>query len=83
MCPESELLARLGDDVSHLERVAVHCVYTPFDALIVPATSSILRGARSVHRVPVLIHRLMLSDRRVHDIVATALRTGHGAPACP
>ncbi len=79
MRPGSALLRRLGDDVSGLPNVSVHCVYTPYDALIVPATSSILRGARSVHRVPVALHRWMLSDARVHDLVATLLQQGDSA----
>jgi hypothetical protein len=51
-------------------------VYTPLDTMIVPSDSSVLKGARSVHRIPVLVHRLMLSDRRVLDLVARLLRTG-------
>lgn len=73
MRPGSPLLTALGDDVSHLRSVAVHCLYTPFDAMIVPSESSVLRGARSVHKIPVLIHRLMLSDRRVHELTARLL----------
>jgi triacylglycerol esterase/lipase EstA (alpha/beta hydrolase family) len=73
MRPGSPLLRALGTDVSHLHRVAVHCVYTPFDALIVPSESSVLDGARSVHKVPVLVHRLMLSDARVHALAAKLL----------
>lgn len=73
MRPGSPLLTRLGDDASTLGPTLVHCVYTPFDALIVPPSSSVLRGATSVHRIPVLMHRLMLSDPRVHACVAALL----------
>jgi triacylglycerol lipase len=73
MRPGSALLRALGDDVSHLPGLAVHCVITPFDALIVPSHSGVLRGARSVHRLPVLLHRLMVHDRRVHELVARLL----------
>jgi triacylglycerol lipase len=69
MRPGSSLLRQLGADVSHLTKVTVHCVYTPFDAMIVPGESGVLTGARSVHKVPVLLHRLMLFDRRVHRLV--------------
>jgi triacylglycerol esterase/lipase EstA (alpha/beta hydrolase family) len=73
MRPGSPLLRALGDDVSHLSNVAVHCLYTPYDAMIVPSESGVLRGARSVHSVPVALHRLMIHDRRVHTLVAGLL----------
>jgi triacylglycerol esterase/lipase EstA (alpha/beta hydrolase family) len=73
MRPGSPLLRALGDDVSHLRSVAVHCLYTPFDAMIVPSESSVLAGARSVHRLPVLVHKLMLYDARVHALTAQLL----------
>jgi triacylglycerol esterase/lipase EstA (alpha/beta hydrolase family) len=76
MRPGSALLSELGHDISHLERVAVHCVYTPYDALIVPAASGVLRGARSVHRIPVALHGLMPRDRRVLETVAALLLQG-------
>jgi len=75
MRPGSPLLSQLGADVSHLTNVAVHCVYTPYDAMIVPSESGVLVGARSVHRVPVLLHKLMLYDARVHKLVAELLRS--------
>jgi triacylglycerol lipase len=84
MRPGSALLAQLGTDVSHLRTVAVHCMYTPFDAMIVPSESSVLEGARSVHKVPVLVHRLMLSDARVHALTAQLLHDqARGASADP
>jgi triacylglycerol lipase len=72
MRPGSALLTQL--DSTPLGEVAVHCIYTPFDATIVPGSSGVLRGAKSVHRVPVAWHRWMLSDARVHDLVARLLR---------
>jgi triacylglycerol lipase len=74
MQPRSPLLARLGDDAGTLAPTLVHCVYTPYDAVIVPPSSGVLRGAASVHRIPVLMHRLMLRDPRVHSCVAELLR---------
>lgn len=74
MRPGSALLTKLGSDVSHLRSVAVHCLYTPFDAMIVPSESSVLDGARSVHRLPVALHRLMLFDARVHALTAQLLQ---------
>ena len=73
MRPGSALLAELAADEDPWGEVEVHCIYTPLDMMIVPAASSILAGARSVHRVPVPVHRWMLKDRRVLDLVARLL----------
>ncbi|HEX5655813.1 MAG TPA: alpha/beta fold hydrolase [Polyangiales bacterium] len=73
MRPGSAFLTSLGHDVSQLPSVRVHCLYTPYDAMIVPATSGILDGAASVHRMPVSAHHRMLRDARVHDLVAQLL----------
>ena len=73
MRPGSVLLSELAADPDPWGAVEVHCVYTPYDLMIVPAASSILKGARSVHRVPVAVHRWMLRDRRVLDLVARLL----------
>jgi hypothetical protein len=53
--------------------VEVHCIYTPLDLMIVPAVSSVLRGVRATHCVPVPLHRYMISDPRVLDLTARAL----------
>lgn len=74
MRPGSALLRELAQDADPFGPVEVHCIYTPFDLTIVPARSSALPGARSVHRIPVAVHRLMLHDRRVHALTAELLR---------
>jgi triacylglycerol lipase len=51
----------------------VHCIYTPFDLMIVPASSSVLPAAHSVHSLPVPLHRWMIRDPRVLDLVAQTL----------
>lgn len=73
MRPGSPLLRALGDDVAGLS-TEVHCIYTPYDAMVVPARTAVLKGAASVHRVPVPWHRRMLYDRRVHALCARLLR---------
>jgi triacylglycerol lipase len=75
MRPKSAFLASLGPDASAWPDVSVHCIYTPFDSTIVPGESGVLTGARSVHRVPVLVHRWMMSDARVLDLTAALLTT--------
>ena len=74
MRPGSTLLEDLAADPEPFGSVRVHCIYTPFDLMIVPATSSILPQAQSVHRVPALVHRFMLSDGRVLDLTSRLLR---------
>lgn len=83
MRPGSALLRTLGHDVSQLADVRVHCLYTPYDAMIVPASSAVLDGAASVHRMPVPAHHRMLRDARVYDLVARLLiaDAAAGSPA--
>jgi triacylglycerol lipase len=76
MRPGSPLIMDLGSDADPWGDVEVHCIYTPYDLMIVPATSSVLAGAKSVHRVPVAVHRWMVSDARVHALVAGLLSAG-------
>ena len=73
MRPGSTFLQTLATDPDPWGATAVHCLYTPFDLMIMPATSSILPRARSVQAVRVALHRLMLSDDRVLDAVVARL----------
>lgn len=73
MRPGSALLRDLDADADPFGEVEVHCLYTILDLMIVPATSSVLRGARSIHRLRVPLHRWMIHDRRVLDLVARTL----------
>lgn len=72
MRPGSSLLRDLGADVGGLA-TRVHCIYTPYDAMIIPQRSAVLDGASSVHQIPVLWHRAMLRDRRVLRLTAQLL----------
>ncbi len=74
MRPGSPLLRDLDADPAPFGEVEVHCIYTWLDLMIVPSTSSILRGAHSVHRVQVPLHRWMIHDPGVLDRVAGILR---------
>jgi triacylglycerol lipase len=60
MRPRSALLRDLASDADPFASVEVHCVYTPLDLMIVPATSSILAGARTVRAFAVPVHRWMV-----------------------
>lgn len=72
MRPRSPLLRELGRDVSALS-TEVHCIYTPFDLMVLPATTAVLEGAKSVHRIPVRTHSWMVSDPRVLDLCVSLL----------
>jgi triacylglycerol lipase len=74
MRPGSALVRALASDPDPFGAVEVHCLYTPWDLMILPPRSSILPGARSVERVPVRLHRWMLTDPRVVERVAERLR---------
>ncbi len=65
MRPGSALLRELDGADSAWGAVEVHSLWTPFDLMIVPATSSLLRDARSNQAFPVPLHRYMLTDARV------------------
>ena len=74
MRPKSALLEDLAADPDPFGDVEVHCLYTPFDLIIVPAKSGVLEGARSVRVFTVPMHRFMITDARVLDHVAAILR---------
>ncbi|AKF04845.1 lipase family alpha/beta hydrolase [Sandaracinus amylolyticus] len=74
MRPGSAFLAQLESDTDPWGDVEVHVLYTPFDLMIVPATSSRLRGARSETAMNVALHRWMIEDERAIAKIASILR---------
>jgi triacylglycerol lipase len=73
MRPGSALIRDLETDPDPWGDVEAHCIYTPLDLTIMPASSSELRGARTTHRIPVGVHRWMIRDPRVLDLTAKLL----------
>jgi triacylglycerol lipase len=73
MRPGSALLRDLASDTDPWGAVEAHAFYTPYDLMVVPGRSGVLRGARTVRAVPVKLHRWMLSDSTVLDAVARIL----------
>jgi triacylglycerol lipase len=73
MRPGSRLLTELATDPDPFGDVEVHVMYTPFDLMIVPATSSRIPGARSETRLPIPLHRWMIEDPRAIQRVAELL----------
>jgi pimeloyl-ACP methyl ester carboxylesterase len=72
MRPGSALLRSLGEDAAGLGVERIYCFRTPFDLMVLPSKSALLRGAEE--RVfPVVLHPSMLRDARVLESVAEAL----------
>lgn len=75
MCPHSEFLDDLNHDVKEtLGLIDCLIIWTPFDAMIIPAKSSLLGIGKEVD-IPVLTHKWMLSDTRVFEVINTFLTT--------
>jgi triacylglycerol lipase len=72
MRPGSSFLNDLNQDAETLETVSFTSLWTPFDLMILPATSSILHVGRTV-RVGTLVHPLLVLDRKVLKIVRDIL----------
>lgn len=73
MRPENPFLQDLNRDaVETLGQINFTSIWTPFDLMIVPASSSKMPVGREVI-LPVLVHRWMVSDRRSLNAVAQAL----------
>ena len=73
MRPDSGLLADLASDPDSWGPVEVHTLFTPYDLMVVPARTSLLRGARSTRSFPVLLHRWIVTDERVLAAVVEVL----------
>lgn len=72
MRPGSALLVALDRDADPWGEVQVWSFWTPYDLVIVPASSSVLPRARHA-TFPVLLHPWMLTDERVLRAVSQAL----------
>jgi len=72
MRPQSSFLQALNGDVSALQTVACTIFYTPFDFVIVPASSSLVPFAKA-KRFSVLSHVMMLYHPAVYRMLANVL----------
>jgi triacylglycerol lipase len=72
MRPDSEFLQDLNRDVQMLKQINFTSIWTPFDLMIVPATSSQLPIGRDV-QVWTPTHPWMLTDEQSLQAVAAAL----------
>ena len=73
MRPNSDFINDLNSDVEMLKQLNFTSIWTPYDLMILPATSSRLGIGKEV-TIPVILHPLMLTDTRTLTIVADALR---------
>jgi triacylglycerol lipase len=73
MRPGSMFLEDLNRDVAMLERVHFTSIWTPFDLMIVPASSSRISVGQG-YICPVALHRWMLRSRRSLDLTTRLLR---------
>jgi triacylglycerol lipase len=72
MCLKSKFLEDLNQDVKMLEEINFTSMWTPYDLMIVPASSSRMPVGDEV-QVPVMLHAWMVQDPRCLQAVATAL----------
>jgi triacylglycerol lipase len=72
MRPGSAFLEDLNRDIEQFESISFTSIWTPFDLMIVPYTSSRARVGRSF-QVRTLIHALLIVDPRVLQLVAGIL----------
>ena len=72
MRPDSEFIADLNQDVDRLNQLNFTSLWTPFDLMILPPTSSQL-GIGTEIMLPILTHPLMVFDPRCLEAIASAL----------
>ncbi len=72
MRPDHDFIQDLHRDVDLLKKLNFTSMWTPFDLIILPPSSSQL-GIGTEFKIPVLAHPLMVSDRRVLEAISTAL----------
>lgn len=72
MRPNSEFIADLNSDIDRLKSLNFTSIWTPFDLIILPPSSSQL-GIGTDISIPVLAHPLMVADKRILTAVTKAL----------
>jgi triacylglycerol lipase len=72
MRPDHEFMINLNRDLDCLARLDFTSLWTPFDLMILPPSSSQL-GLGTEIMLPVVAHPLMVFDRRCLEAISTAL----------
>ncbi len=73
MRPDAEFIDRINTDIDNLRRVRYFSIWSPFDALIIPPTNAILRGAGKNIRIDFVGHLGMLYSDRVFELICKIL----------
>jgi len=68
MARNSSFLKELNEDLSNHKKLKILSIWTPFDLMILPASSSVLIGAVNV-KVPVALHPLIPKSSKVIALV--------------
>jgi triacylglycerol esterase/lipase EstA (alpha/beta hydrolase family) len=79
MWPTSDLIRDLNTDEDPWGDVHVYSFYTPFDWIVVPASTAILRNSVEVKSFRVALHHQMVKDPHVLSEVIKVLRKPHKA----
>ena len=72
MRPNSDFMTDLNSDVDRLKSLNFTSLWTPFDMIILPPSSSQI-GIGNDIKVPVVAHPLMVTDRRILTAITHAL----------
>jgi triacylglycerol lipase len=72
MRPNHQFIQDLNSDVGRLQQLDITSIWTPFDLMILPASSSQLGFGTDIS-LPVLNHANMVFDRRTLDEIVKAL----------
>lgn len=73
MRPQSVFLEDLNQDIALLEQINFTSIWTPYDAMILPARSSQMPVGRDI-KIDVLLHAWMVSDEKVLTVIVEELK---------
>lgn len=71
--PESKFLKELNSEVYDLKKIQITSIYTPFDLIILPYTSSRLPIGNNI-ALPILSHSSIVDNENVIRVVANVLK---------
>ena len=72
MCPNSDFIKALNQDADCLKQLQFFSFWTPFDLLILPPWSSLIRSGQT-QRLLIPSHNRMIKDRQALSAIAQAL----------
>ncbi len=70
---KSDFLSNLNQDIDLLEQINFTSIWTPYDAMILPARSSQVPVGRDI-KIDVLLHAWMVSDEKVLKVIVEELK---------